>query len=123
MLLLAAGWTDVPPERRQLGRQRLVREQHGPALRPRPRPPQGKRRPENMCLYACLYIGCVQGAAPAPTQLTFDNAYNFHGSGHVMGAAVSPMQEFNVQLSAPAHHPFGLHHDTGAGQTRPAPAR
>ena len=76
-----------------------------------------------MCLYACLYIGCVQGAAPAPTQLTFDNAYNFHGSGHVMGAAVSPMQEFNVQLSAPAHHPFGLHHDTGAGQTRPASAR
>ena len=76
-----------------------------------------------MCLYACLYFGCVQGAAPAPTQLTFDNAYNFHGSGHVMGAAVSPMQEFNVQLSAPAHHPFGLHHDTGAGQTRPASAR
>ena len=58
-----------------------------------------------------------------PAQLTFDNAYNFHGSGHVMGAAVSPMQEFNVQLSAPAHHPFGLHHDTGAGQTRPASAR
>ena len=76
-----------------------------------------------MCLYACGYTCCVQGAAPAPTQLTFDNAYNFHGSGHVMGAAVSPMQEFNVQLAAPAHHPFGLHHDTGAGQTRPAPAR
>ena len=43
------------------------------------------------------------------TPLSFDNAYNFHGTGgHVMS---QPLQDFPVQLSQ--HHPFSLsHHDS-----------
>ena len=37
-----------------------------------------------------------------PSQLTFDTAYNFHGSAHVM---TQPMQEFNVQVSFDPHSP------------------
>ena len=47
-----------------------------------------------------------------PPQLTFDNAYNFHGSAHVM---TQPMQDFPVQL--PQHHPF-----TVASRTPHTPA-
>ena len=46
---------------------------------------------------------------PTAAQITFDNAYNFHGGAHVM---TQPMQDFSVQL--PQHHPFSLPvHDPG----------
>jgi len=46
---------------------------------------------------------------PTAAQITFDNAYNFTGSAHVMP---QPMQDFSVQL--PQHHPFSLPvHDPG----------
>ena len=48
------------------------------------------------------------GHARTSAQLSFDNAYNFHGSGsHVMAS-----QDFPVQLQ---HHPFALsHHESPA---------
>ena len=40
---------------------------------------------------------------PQPSQLTFDNAYNFHGSAHVM---TQPMQPEFQLAAAGQHHPF-----------------
>lgn len=40
---------------------------------------------------------------PQPSQLTFDNAYNFHGSAHVMTQSMQP--EFQL-AAAGQHHPF-----------------
>lgn len=54
--------------------------------------------------------------AQPPQPLTFDNAYNFHGSAHVM---TQPMQPEFAAVQLPQHHPFTVSPRTPHTATTP----